>query len=175
MNSFSILEYLIQKGQSPTASSPARRLLSVTLPVFIPFNRPHGFRITELRELHCQVYIPASRKNYNHLKGIHACALATGAELASGLSLLTLFQASHYRLIMAHLSVHYFLQARSDCLATASVTRNQSLAESQAQLADQGKTQMTVGVTVEDSSGQIVSEAEISWQLKKWHEVRTPT
>ncbi|MCC7503423.1 MAG: DUF4442 domain-containing protein, partial [Flavobacteriales bacterium] len=65
-------------------SGLSRAWLNFILPWMIPFNRPHGFKVVPLPEGGISVYIPYWRINRNHIKGIHACAMATAAEMCSG-------------------------------------------------------------------------------------------
>src|SRR5688572_29492751 len=85
-------------------SSFFRWLLNLLLGYAIPFNKPHRIRITAIHDDGVSVRLPYRRRNLNHLKGIHACALATTAEYTSGIALLTAI-GTDYRLIMKNLSV----------------------------------------------------------------------
>ncbi len=87
---------LLQKART---SRIARWWLNGLLRWMIPFNRPHGFKVTPLQAGGIRVDIPYWRINHNHIKGIHACALATAAEYCSGLALLEKLDAKQYRLI----------------------------------------------------------------------------
>lgn len=64
------------------------KILNVMLARSIPFNKPHGFTIKEIYDDGFKISLPYKRKNLNHIKGIHACALATLAEYTSGLTLM---------------------------------------------------------------------------------------
>ena len=91
------LPTLLTKARS---SGFTRWWLNHALSWLIPFNRPHGFKVIPLPEGGIRVSIPNWRVNRNHIKGIHACALATAAEMCSGLSLLERLDPKKYRLIM---------------------------------------------------------------------------
>src|SRR5262245_33157011 len=93
------------------ASRWARFWLNQALSWKIPFNNPHGFRVIPM-ESGIRVRIPYWQVNRNHLRGIHACALATGAELCSGIALMEHLDVRHYRLIMASLHMDYHKQAK---------------------------------------------------------------
>ncbi|MDQ3101069.1 MAG: DUF4442 domain-containing protein, partial [Bacteroidota bacterium] len=84
-------------------SAISRWWLNMLLQWSIPFNAPHGFRVVPLIEGGMRVDIPFWRVNRNHIRGIHACALATAAEMCSGLSLLEHLDPGKYRLIMRSL------------------------------------------------------------------------
>jgi acyl-coenzyme A thioesterase PaaI-like protein len=81
-------------------------LLNLALGYDIPFNKPHKIKITAVHNDGVSVRLPFRRKNLNHLKGIHACALATMAEYTSGVSLLSTI-GTNFRLIMKNISVTY--------------------------------------------------------------------
>ena len=57
----------------------------------IPFNAPHGLRIAAVATgpdgTAVAVVLPWRRRNRNHIGTVHACALATAAEFATGLGL----------------------------------------------------------------------------------------
>ncbi len=109
------LPTLLNKART---SALQRGLLNAVLPLMIPFNRPHGFRVVPLREGGIRVEIPYWRINRNHIKGIHACALATAAEMCSGLSVLEQLDPRKYRLIMRELRMQYHYQAKQKSWAT---------------------------------------------------------
>ena len=58
--------------------------LNLGLHYVIPFNKPHGIKLIEISDDFVKTKIPYKRKNLNHIKGIHACGMATAAEFASG-------------------------------------------------------------------------------------------
>ena len=97
------MKYLLGIFSRAKHSSFFLFLLNLILGYSIPFNKPHRIRVTAVHDNGVSVRLPYRRKNRNHLKGIHACALATAAEYASGLSLLLVF-GTEYRLIMKNLS-----------------------------------------------------------------------
>ena len=99
------------------ASVVKRWLLNAMLDRMIPFNRPHGFRVEPMLKGGIKVHVPYRRINRNHIKGIHACALATAAEYCCGLALLEHLDPSRFRLIMKTLHMEYHYQARTRAFA----------------------------------------------------------
>lgn len=77
--------------------------LDKVLRLGIPFNAPHGFAIRNISPDEVKVSLPNRKLNHNHIGGIHACAMATVGEYCAGLSLLSRFGISKYRLIMSEL------------------------------------------------------------------------
>ena len=73
----------------------------------IPFNRPHRLTVQSLSDERCEVALPFRRRNLNHVGTMHACALATAAEYASGLCVLSAFGVGHVRLVMANMQISY--------------------------------------------------------------------
>ncbi len=150
-----------------------RWVLNAVLPWMIPFNRPHGFTVVPLAEGGISVRVPYWRINRNHIKGIHACALATAAELCSGLSVLEHLDPKRYRLIMRSLHMDYHYQAKRE--ATATCAPNAELIRTtvveplaQAEAVDHVST-----VQVHDRDGKHLATGTITWQVKGWGSVRT--
>lgn len=111
------MKRLISLFEKAKHSAFFRFVLNTVLSYAIPFNKPHGIKITEVHDEGVSVRLPYKRKNLNHLKGIHACALATTAEYTSGISLL-LTIGTDYRLIMKNISVTYHYQAKMDVITS---------------------------------------------------------
>ncbi len=138
----------------------------------IPFNNQHGFIISAISDDSLETMAPYKRRNMNHLKGIHACGLATIGELSAGLLLLSLFDPSKYRLIMSHLEVSYHYQAK-----TVTFSR------SQLQKSEQGKllSRLSSGEVITlpmaselyDSNDNHVATVKTTWQLKPWSKAKT--
>ncbi len=142
------------------------------LRIGIPFNAPHGFKILKLGPDEVVVALPNRKLNQNHLGGVHACAMATVGEYAAGMSLLTSFGISRYRLILAELNVRYTYQGRVDLQAVCSLRQiDQSLVA--AGLASEGKHLQRLTTLIRDKEGKEVAEVETVWQLKPWEQVRT--
>lgn len=146
--------------------------LNVVLLRGIPFNKPHRLKIKSLSAEKAETFLPYTRKNLNHLKGIHACALATLAEYTSGLLLLRNFGSSRYRLIMKKLEVDYHFQARLDARCTFGIpdeSRQKLLAD-----LDSGEASFYLAtVEVHDLKGNLLCTARVQWQLKKWDKVKS--
>ena len=98
--------------------------LNLALAIGIPFNRPHKLKITHLKPGEAKVHAPFIRKNMNHIKGMHACCLATLAEFTSGLVMLGSVQSDKYRLIMESIEVKYFFQGKSGRTASFEMDQN---------------------------------------------------
>lgn len=146
-------------------------LLNQVLGYSIPFNRPHRLKITAVQDGGVAVRLPFRRNNLNHLKGIHACALATTAEYASGISLLISI-GGDYRLIMKSITVTYHYQARIDVITSVSIEmaliREKILIPLQTQ--DSILFQNTIEVT--DLMANHICTALVVWQIKKWDRVK---
>jgi acyl-coenzyme A thioesterase PaaI-like protein len=147
-------------------------LLNRVLIYAIPFNKPHRIRITEVHDSGVAVRMPYRRKNLNHLKGMHACALATAAEYTSGISLLATI-GRNYRLIMKTIHVTYHYQAKMDVVT--SVKLEKSLLEEKILGPLQTEDAVLFENTVEvyDLLANHICTAQVQWQVKKWEKVRS--
>jgi acyl-coenzyme A thioesterase PaaI-like protein len=147
--------------------------LDKVLRLGIPFNAPHGFAIKSLSADQVKVSLPNRKLNHNHIGGVHACAMATVGEYCAGLSLLSKFGISKYRLIMSDLSATYSWQGRTDLEGICSPT---AIDESAVKAAlDEGKTysQPLETIIQEVKTGKEVARVKTTWQLKPWGQVKT--
>lgn len=154
--------------------SPWRlRMLNTFLGRLIPFNRPHGIRILELGKEHVKTTAPYRRRNQNHIRGTHACCIATVAEFSSGLLFLSRLNPARYRLIMAHLDIDYRYQAKSAIIAETSLSDQQLKDEILKPLAETDKLLFTQTTEIHDAHQNHIATARVTWQIKRWDAVKT--
>ena len=138
----------------------------------IPFNAPHGFKLKRINFEEVIIALPNRKLNHNHLGGIHACAMATVGEYCAGMSLLTSFGISKYRLILSELSVKYTYQGRTDLEGFCSPTQIDVNKVSEG-LASEGKYLQELKTIIRDLNGKEVAVVTTLWQLKDWEKVKT--
>jgi acyl-coenzyme A thioesterase PaaI-like protein len=148
-------------------------LLNLLLGRLIPFNRPHGVRIRHLTEDRVETTAPYRRRNLNHLRGIHACCIATVAEFSSGLLFLSRLNPNRYRLIMAGMEVEYHYQARGSIVATSCLSDAELKNRVLQPLDNSDQVLTTLSTEVHDPEGHLVATARITWQIKAWDKVQT--
>lgn len=149
------------------------RLLNLFLGRLIPFNRPHGVRILELGKEHVKTTAPYKRKNHNHIRGVHACCIATIAEFSSGLLFLSRLNPSRYRLIMAKLEIDYHYQAKGPIIAETRLNEQQLKDQILKPLADTDKLLFTQATEIHDNQQNHIASARVTWQIKRWDAVKT--
>lgn len=154
-------------------SSARRWWLDRVLHWMIPFNAPHGLKVVPLPEGGIRVDIPYRRVNRNHIRGIHACCLATAAEYCSGLALMEQLDAKKYRLIMKELRMQYHYQAKAAAHAHYAPGSEVLEAEVVRPLAGQEAVLYTAEVPLHDVHGNHLATGHITWQVKAWASVRT--
>jgi len=138
----------------------------------IPFNAPHGFKIKNLDKDAVIISLPNRKLNHNHIGGIHACAMATVGEYCAGMSLLSSFGISKYRLILSELNVKYTYQGRVDLEGIC--YPNQIDVEAVREgLEKEGKYLQPLKTIIRDLNGKEVAEVMTTWQLKNWEQVKT--
>jgi acyl-coenzyme A thioesterase PaaI-like protein len=164
------LPHLLSKARG---SAAWRWRLNFLLPWAIPFNRPHGFKVHPLPTGGISVHIPNWRVNRNHIKGIHACALATAAEMCSGLSVLEQLDPKKYRLIMRSLHMEYHYQAKQDAVATCIPEASEIAERVIGPLVNSDSVDYTSTVRLHDRSGSHLATGTVTWQVKEWGKVRT--
>jgi len=146
-------------------------LLNRALWYAIPFNKPHRIKITAVHDDGVSIRLPFRKKNFNHLKGIHACALATMAEYTSGISLLTTI-GTNFRLIMKNISVTYHYQAKMDVITTMKLEKNLLQEKILTPLLSDDAVFFENTVEVYDLMTNHICTAIVQWQVKKWEKVK---
>jgi acyl-coenzyme A thioesterase PaaI-like protein len=164
------MNYLLHLFNKARDSKFFLYILNIVLGYSIPFNRPHRIKITEIHDNGVSVRLPFRRKNLNHLKGIHACALATTAEYASGISLL-LAIGTDYRLIMKNMHVTYYYQAKMDVITSVKYDLKNLTENVLSHLKAGEAVLLNNTVEVYDLMTNHICTATIEWQLKNWKNV----
>lgn len=145
-------------------------ILNKGLQRVIPFNAPHKFYIDKIDNNNIKVKIPYIRINLNHLKGIHACALATASEYACGFLLISRMSPSKYRLIMRSMHVDYIKQGKEDLFVNFTLSEER-LSEIKNRLLESQQCLEILEVEVRNVKGDLISIAKLEWQLKSWEKI----
>ncbi len=139
----------------------------------VPFNAPHGLRLSHVTPDSLTVELPYRRSNLNHIKGIHACALASLCEYVCGLQLMNALGASSYRLIMKTMHMKYFYQAKSPIAVTFGTSREWLEQHVTIPLAQNDSTEVDLSVKIYDLDQKEICQGLVTWQIKHWSKVRT--
>jgi acyl-coenzyme A thioesterase PaaI-like protein len=132
-----------------------RRLFDRILGLMVPYSGSIRPRVLELEPGHATVSIRERRRLRNHLRSIHAIALANLAELASGLAM-TLALPPDTRGIPIRIEIDYVKKARGTILARGRAAPPERVAE---ELEDEATATLT------DETGDIVATATVTWKL----------
>jgi acyl-coenzyme A thioesterase PaaI-like protein len=139
----------------------------------IPFNKPHNLEVIGISGHETVVRYPYKRSNLNHIKGLHACGLATAAEYAAGLTLLAKLGASKYRFILESLEMKYHYQGKKDAIAKCAVDEESLRKEVIEPLATDDAAYIKCEVKVYDVDGNHLCTGISTWQIKRWEKVKT--
>lgn len=170
MTGFDMLPKLLVKARD---SKGWLALLNLLMRRIIPFNRPHRFHVVELSEERVKTGASYRRINHNHIRGIHACAIATVAEYSAGLLLLSRLEPSRYRLIMSKLDVDYIYQAKMAICAETTLSPKDLQKRVLDPLARQESCSIVMETRIDDAAGNRIANAHTTWQVKRWDKVRT--
>jgi hypothetical protein len=148
-------------------------LLNQGLSRMIPFNKPHGFKITAIEPNRIQTKLPYKKRNFNHIKGIHACAMATLSEYTTGLMILYKLDVKKYRIIMQRLEMDYHFQAKMDAFAEFSINEEWVKNEVEKPLEKEDAIVIPCEIKLFDQKKNHLSTGKIYWQIKPWEKVKT--
>lgn len=138
----------------------------------IPFNAPHGIKIIKIDDSAIVSHMDYRRANQNHIRGIHACGIATVSEFSAGLCLMMNFSSAEYRIIMSQLEIQYHYQAKMTIQSKASLSTAQRQSILQA-LQEEGVAKVKQLSECHDEQGNHVASCYTHWQIKPWSQVRT--
>lgn len=139
----------------------------------IPFNKPHGFRILEIADYRLKALMPYRRSNFNHIRGLHACGLATISEFTTGFLLLSSLDMKKYRIIMQRLEMNYHYQGKMDATAEFIISKEWLEEKVINPLKTQEAVVVPCEVKIHDIKGNHLTTGTVYWQFKDWANVKT--
>ena len=148
-------------------------LLNWSLGRMVPFNLPHGFKIIEIGEYRLKILMPYRKSNFNHIRGLHACGLATVSEFATGFLLLSSLDMKKYRMIMQRLEMNYHYQGKMDAVAEFTISKEWLEEKVIKPLQAQEAVVVPCEVKIHDTKGNHLTTGTIFWQFKDWAKVKT--
>jgi len=154
-------------------SSFNRWLLNIGISQMIPFNKPHGFKILSISDDELKTFIPYKKRNFNHIRGVHACALATISEFTTGFLLISKLDSSEYRIIMQRLEMDYHYQAKMDVNCDFSIDEDWLRKNVYEPLESKESTIIPCEVKTHDTDGNHLTTGVVYWQVKSWSKVKT--
>lgn len=161
---------ILRKAQH---SSFYLRLLNMGLSRMIPFNKPHGFKVIEIKDDVLKTLLPYRKSNFNHIKGIHACALATVSEFTTGFLMVSRIDPKKYRIIMKTMEMDYHYQGKMDAIAVFTISENWLEEKIYKPLKDTESIVVICEIKIHDKKGNHLSTGKIHWQVKSWDKVKT--
>src|SRR5688500_18225780 len=147
-------------------SSFYRTILNWALDRMIPFNKPHGFRIIESGTHNLRTLIPYRKSNFNHIRGLHACALATISEFTTGFLLVSKLDAKKYRLIMQRLEMNYHYQGKMNAYAEFSISEEWMKTNIYDPLKASEAVVVNCQVKIFDEQKNHLTTGNVFWQIK---------
>jgi hypothetical protein len=149
------------------------KLVNWGLNRMIPFNKPHGFKILEISDYRLKTLIPYRKSNFNHIKGLHACSLATISEFTTGFLLISRLDATKYRLIMQRLEMDYLYQGKMNATAEFEISDTWLEEKIYEPLKTQPAVVVICQVKIHDAKGNHLTTGKVYWQIKDWAKVKT--
>lgn len=147
-------------------------LLNMVLLRTVPFNKPHNILVTHIGDDELTMMAGNRKSNRNHIKGIHACLLATLCEYVSGLSLLANFSPKEYRIILKNIHMTYHYQAKTSVFVKFKITKEQIENEILNPLKTTDAVFREFPVEVYDAENNHICTGLINWQIKAWKNVK---
>lgn len=133
----------------------------------VPFAKVTGVELVEVSPERGVARLAKRPEVENHIQTMHAGAMFTLGEAASGAALGGVLgdQLMAARPVAADASIKYLKTGKTDLTATA--TANSDAEAIRKELADVGKVVFDINVAITDAEGVTVSEMVVNWHVKK--------
>ena len=138
----------------------------------VPFNKPHQLKVLKIGDGELTIGAENKRFNQNHIKGIHACLLATLCEYASGLTLLLHLPPKDYRIILKSIQMTYHFQAKKNVRVNFKLSAKEVEQNFILPLQTQDAMFHEFTVEVHDEDKNHICTGLINWQIKAWKNVK---
>jgi len=148
-------------------------VLNWSLSRMIPFNKAHGFKVVEIGDFRLKTLMPYRKSNFNHIRGLHACGLATISEFTTGFLLLSSLDMKKYRIIMQRMEMNYHYQGKMDATAEFVISKEWLEEKVVKPLQTQETVVVPCEVKIHDAKGNHLTTGIIFWQFKEWSKVKT--
>ncbi len=150
-------------------------VLNQALHRMVPFNRPHRFQVIKIEDHYLKALIPYRKSNFNHIRGLHACALATISEFATGFLLITRLDSKKFRLIMQRIEMDYHYQGKMDAWAEFRTSEEWFQQQIIFPLQSNESVIVPCEIKIHDAKGNHLTTGKVFWQIKDWTKVKTKT
>lgn len=136
------------------SSAPGRWLFAQLIRRAVPYSGSIGARVVALDPGRAVVTLRDRRPVRNHLRSVHAIALANLAELASGMAMLTALDPGTRGIVVA-ITIRYHRKARGTLTATGTAAPPHVTAATEA----------IAHADIHDGDGSLVADADVTWRL----------
>ena len=147
---------LWQRANNFPISVLGRSIFNYLIGKIVPYTGTVKPRVLHLEPGFVKVEMRDRRAVRNHLKSVHAIALANLGEFASGLSMLSALPAS-VKAIVTHLDVNYKKKARGTLIAEGRAQPPTFITED---------VESIVHATIRDADNDVVAEMKVTWRLR---------
>ncbi|MFW5951607.1 MAG: DUF4442 domain-containing protein [Gemmatimonadota bacterium] len=141
-----------------------RRVFDRLLRWMVPYSGSIRPRVLAMEPGRAVVAMPHRRRLRNHLRSVHALALANLGELASGIAM-TLAIPDHARGIPVRLEVDYVKKARGRITAVGHAAPPPAV---------RGELEDPATAELRDEAGDLVAKVVVTWKLAPRPETRQP-
>lgn len=132
-----------------------RHAFSRMIGLFVPYSGSISPFVIELGEGTVKIQVKDRRAIRNHLRSVHAIALANMGELASGLAMMSVLP-NNCRAIVTHLEIDYLKKARGVLSVIGEATLPDDIGE---------ETEIIVNADIFNAENELLATLRVTWQV----------
>lgn len=124
-----------------------------------------GLEVESVEEGHVRLKMPFARPVENHLGIAYAGAIFALAEIAGGVTMLSVFDTSEVTLIIRRLEIDFVRPSRRDLFCDVELP-TATVGEARAAIAAQGNANVSLPIEVTDERGRVIARVRADYYLR---------
>lgn len=136
-------------------SKIGRLVFSKMVGLFVPYSGGIRPLVNELGDGAVKIQVKDRRAIRNHLRSVHAIALANMGELASGLAMMSVLPIT-CRAIVTHLEIDYLKKARGVLTVIGAATLPDDITD---------ETEVIVNADIFNAENELLATLRVTWQI----------
>jgi thioesterase domain-containing protein len=125
-----------------------------------------GIRVETAEPGHIKLRLPFSEHVQNHLQIVYAGAIFALAEIAGGITMLSVFDTSRFTILVERLSIDFLRPSRQELWCDLSL-EHELIERVQEQVKAEGKAKVTIPIEVKDGRQRVIACIQGAYYVRR--------